>query len=196
MQAAKKTFSTVNLTRIAILAAAACILDLVQIPVVAFYKFDLGNVPVLLGTFAMGVIPGTLILALKCVIGLIHSSSMGIGKLADLIMSLALIVPAGILYSRNKTRKTAIVGMLVGTLCMVVVSVLVNKLILLPFYMQAFHMDMAGILKYAGVDGVDSEWRLLLLITAPFNLLKGVLLSVVTGLIYKPLSPLLHGKRA
>lgn len=193
----KHSFLTVgNMTRIAILAAAACILDLLQIPIVAFYKLDLGNVPVLLGTFAMGPIPGIIILALKCLIGLLHSSSMGIGKLADFLMSLALIVPAGLIYCRNKTRKDAIIGMLIGTLCMTVAGVLINKWILLPFYMTAFHMDMNGILAYAGVNGVDSEWRLLLLVTGPFNLLKGVLLCLVTALIYKPLSPLLHHIRS
>lgn len=193
----KHSFLTVgNMTRIAILAAAACILDLLQIPIVAFYKLDLGNVPVLLGTFAMGPIPGIIILALKCLIGLLHSSSMGIGKLADFLMSLALIVPAGLIYYRNKTRKDAIIGMLIGTLCMTVAGVLINKWILLPFYMTAFHMDMNGILAYAGVNGVDSEWRLLLLVTGPFNLLKGVLLCLVTALIYKPLSPLLHHIRS
>ncbi|MBP5726293.1 MAG: ECF transporter S component [Clostridia bacterium] len=190
----RKFLTVGNMTRIAILAAAACILDLFQIPVVAFYKLDFSNVPVLLGTFAMGVVPGSLILVLKCVIGLIHTSSMGIGRLADLIMSLAMIVPAGLIYHRNKTRKNAIVGMLIGTLCMTVVGVLVNKWILLPFYMTAFHMDMTGIINYAKVAGVDTEWKLLLLITGPFNLLKGIVLSLITGLIYKPLSPLLHAR--
>ena len=56
------------------------------------------------------------------------------------------------------------------------------------------HVDMDGIIKAAGVSGVDSEWKLLLLVTGPFNLLKGVVLSIVTALIYKPLSPILHGK--
>ena len=55
-------------------------------------------------------------------------------------------------------------------------------------------MDMQGILNYAKVSGVDSEWKLLLLVTGPFNLLKGVVLSIITGLIYKPLSPILHEK--
>ncbi len=183
-----------NMTRIAVLTAAACILDLIQIPIVAFYKLDFGNVPVLLGAFSMGTVPGIIILALKCLIGLIHTSSMGIGKLADFIMSAALIIPAGLLYHRNKTRKTAVWGMLTGTLCMTVVGVLVNLWILIPFYMTAFHMDMQGILNYAGVAGVDAQWKLLLMITGPFNLLKGLLLSLVTGLIYKPLSPLLHQK--
>ena len=187
-------FTTFNLTRMALLAAMASILFLVEIPVVAFYKLDLSNIPVLLGAFSMGTVPGIIILALKCCLALLRTTSAGVGDLADFLMSAALIIPASVIYHRNKTRKTALIGMAIGTLCMVVVGVLANKFIMLPFYMGAYHMDMDGILKFANVGGVDSEWKLLLLITAPFNLLKGVVLSIVTGLIYKPLSPLLHAK--
>ena len=187
-------FSTPYLTRMAILAAIAFVLFLIQIPVVAFYKLDLSNIPVLLGAFSMGPVAGVVILAVKCLLALTRTTSAGIGDLADFIMSAALIIPASVIYHRNKTRKTALIGMAVGTLCMVVAGILANKFIMLPFYMGAYHMDMAGILKFANVAGVDSEWKLLLLITAPFNLLKGVVLSVVTGLIYKPLSPLLKAK--
>ncbi|MBR3105616.1 MAG: ECF transporter S component [Clostridia bacterium] len=187
-------FSTPYLTRMAILTAVASILFLIEIPVVAFYKLDLSNIPVLLGAFSMGPLAGVIILALKSLIGLLHSSSAGVGELADFLMGAAFVLPAAVIYHRNKTRKNAIIGMAVGTLCMVVIGVLANKYIMLPFYMGAYHMDMDAILKFANVGGVDSEWKLLLLITGPFNLLKGVVLSIVTGLIYKPLSPILHAK--
>ena len=187
-------FSVSVMTRIAILAAAASILFLIEIPIVAFYKLDLSNIPVLLGAFSMGPVPGVIILALKSAIGLLHSSSVGVGELADFVMGAALVIPASVIYHRNKNRKNAIIGMAIGTVCMVIVGVLMNKWVMLPFYMGAFHMDMDGIIKAAGVAGVDSEWKLLLLVTGPFNLLKGVVLSIVTALIYKPLSPILHGK--
>ena len=190
----KKTFSTANLTRIAILTAAASILFLLEIPVVAFYKLDLSNIPALLGAFSMGTVPGVIILALKSLIGLTHSSSAGVGELADFLMGAALLIPASVIYHRKKTRAGAMIGMAAGTLIAVLVSVAVNKWIMLPFYMGAFHKDMNGILAYAKVAGVDSEWKLLLLITAPFNLLKGVVLSLITFFIYKPLRPLLKGK--
>ncbi len=190
----KKWFSVTVMTRIALLTAAASVLFLVEIPVVAFYKLDLSNIPVLLGAFSMGTLPGVLILGLKSLIGLLHSSSAGIGELADFIMGAALIIPASVIYHRNKTRKNALLGMAAGTVCMVIAAVAVNKWIMLPFYMKAFHMDMEAILAFAGVNGVDSELKLLLLITGPFNLLKGLVLSLVTGVIYKPLSPLLHGR--
>ena len=190
----KPRLSVATMTRIAILAAAASILFLIEIPIVAFYKLDLSNIPVLLGAFSMGPVPGVIILALKSAIGLLHSSSAGVGELADFVMGAALIVPAAVFYHQNKNRKNAMIGMAIGTVCMVIAGVLMNKWVMLPFYMGAFHMDMDGIIKAAGVAGVDSEWKLLLLVTGPFNLLKGVVLSIVTALIYKPLSPILHAK--
>ncbi len=195
--AQKKPFlTTYKLVLIAILAAMAIVLYMpaLQIPIVAFYKLDFSNFVILLGGFAMGPIEALIILAVKTLVSILWSSSMGIGELADLLMGSVLILPAAIMYHNRKTRKTAIIGMAVGTLCMVFVAVLANKWIMLPFYMKAFHMDIAGILKFANVNGVDSEWKLLLMVTAPFNLLKGVVLSVITGLVYKPLSPILHGK--
>ncbi len=190
-----RIFTTPVLTRCAILAAVASVLFLFEIPVVAFYKLDLSNIPVMLGAFAMGPLPGLVILFLKSLIGLLHSSSAGIGELADFLMGAALLLPAAVIYYKNKTRKGALVGMAIGTVCMIVVSIFVNKFIMLPFYMGAFHMDMDAILKFAGIAAVDSEWKLLLLVTGPFNLLKGVVLSLVTFLIYKPLSRILHEKK-
>ena len=195
--ARKKPFlTTYKLVLIAILAAMAIVLYMpaLQIPIVAFYKLDFSNFVILLGGFARGPVEALIILVLKTIVSLLWSSSMGIGELADLIMGAALILPASVLYHRHKTRKTAIIGMVIGTVCMVILAVIANKWIMLPFYMKAFNMDIGGILKYANVDGVDSELKLLLLITAPYNLLKGVVLSVLTALIYKPLSPILHGK--
>jgi riboflavin transporter FmnP len=192
-----KIMTVPNMTRMAILTAAACLLDLIPgIPMFgSIYKLDFSLLPVLLGTFSMGPVEGVIILLLKCLIGWAHSTTMGIGKLAEFLMGLMLVVPAGMIYRANKTRKTAILGMVIGTLCMVVGAVVVNKLILFPFYMTAFHMDMEKILKMVTVAGIDTEWKLLLLVTAPFNLIKGVVLSVITAIIYKPLSPILHGKK-
>ncbi len=192
----RSIMSVGNMTRMGILTAAACLLDLIPgIPLFGnIYKLDFSLLPVLLGTFSMGPAEGAVILLLKCLIGWAHSTTMGIGKLAEFLMGMMLILPAGLIYRANKTRKTAILGMAAGTLCMIIGGILVNKWILIPFYMTAFHMDLEKILGMITVAGIDSETKLLLLITGPFNLIKGAVLSVMTALIYKPLSPLLHEK--
>ena len=182
------------LTRIAVLTALASILFMIEIPVVAFYKLDLSNLPVLLGAFSMGPAAGTAILFLKSLIGMMHSSSMYVGELADFLMGAAMVLPAAILYRRNKCRKSALIGMVVGTIVMIIVAVLTNWKIMIPFYMTAYGMPMEAVvgMATAAVPFVDTQWELLLYVTAPFNLLKGVVLSLLTYLMYKRLSPLLH----
>ena len=195
-QTNKKNFlTTYQLTLIAILSAIATILYLppFQIPIAAFYKLDFSNLAVLLGGFAMGPLEAVMILLVKAILGMIWSTSAGVGELADFIMGAALVLPAVMLYHRKKSRKNALIGLIAGTITMIVVSVFVNKWILIPFYMGAFHMDMNAILRMAKNEAIDSEWKLLLLVTAPFNLLKGVAISLVTFFIYKPLSPILKG---
>ena len=192
----RKNLSVQYLTRIAVLTALASILFLIEIPVVAFYKLDLSNLPVLLGAFSMGPVPGLIILLLKSLIGMLHSSSMYVGELADFIMGAAFVLPAALIYRRHKTRNTALIGMAVGTVVMIVVAVLVNWKIMIPFYMTAYGMPMEAVVGMAtkAVPFVDTEWKLLLCVTAPFNLLKGVVLSALTFVLYKHLSPLLHVK--
>ena len=192
----KKTMSIHNIARIAVLTALASILFMIEIPIVAFYKLDLSNLPVLLGAFAMGPVAGLIILVLKSFIGMMHSTSMYVGELADFIMGAAMVLPAAWLYRRNKSRKTALVGMTIGTVSMIVVAVLVNWLIMIPFYMNAYGMPMEAVIGMATavLPFVDTEIELLLYVTAPFNLLKGIVLSALTYVLYKHLSPLLHDR--
>ena len=185
-QKTRSNLSVQYMTRIAILGALSAVLFPLEIPIVA-----------LLGAFSMGPLPGLAILLIKDLSRLAYSSSMYVGELADFIMSAAFILPASLIYRKHKTRKTALVGMAVGTLCMIVVSVLVNWKMMIPFYMTAFHMDMEAIIGMAqkALPFVDTEWKVLLYVTAPFNLLKGFVLSLLTFVLYKRLSPMLHVRK-
>ena len=89
----KPVLTTRELATVAILAAISAVLFMIEIPVVLFYKLDLSHLPVLLGTFAMGPVPGTLILLVKSLLGLLHSSSQGVGELADFLMGADFLLP-------------------------------------------------------------------------------------------------------
>ena len=130
----KNRFTTRELTTIAILGAIAAVLFMIEIPVVLFYKLDLSSLPVLLGAFSMGPVPGTMILLVKAALGLLHSTSQGVGELADFIMGFAMLLPASLVYKRVKSRKGAIIGMVIGTIVATVVAVLTNLYIMIPFY--------------------------------------------------------------
>lgn len=191
----RSKIKTRDLTTIAVLTALASILFLIEIPVVAFYKLDLSNLPVLLGAFAIGPWAGALILGLKDLIGMLHSTSMYVGELADFLTGLVYVLPAALIYRAGKTRKRALWGMVTGVLLMIPVAVAVNKWIMIPFFMNAYGMPMEAVVDMATkvLPFVNTEWKLLLFVTAPFNLLKGAVISLITYLIYKPLSPILKG---
>ena len=195
----RPALSVQYMTRIAVLAALSAVLFLtLEIPIFgSIYKLDFSNLPVLLAGFSMGPVPALITLLLKDLIHMLFkgfSTTVGIGDLADFIMTAAFVLPVCFLYHRNKSRKTALIGMGLGTVVMAAVAMLVNAWILFPFYMNAFHMDLNAI---AGALGVSSSGMmgLLLSTTLPFNLLKGVVISLLTFLIYKPLSPMLHVKK-
>ncbi len=199
-QPRKTRFSTRDMSTVAVLAAVASILFFLEIPIVLFYKLDFSNLPVLLGTFAMGPLPGTLILGLKSLIGLLHSSSQGVGELADFLIGLAMVLPAGWFYQQRKTRSGAVWGMAVGAVCATLVGVFSNVYLMIPFYSEVYHMPVETIVGMGQqlIPSLDSLWKFVFYITAPFNLLKWITISVLGTLMYKPLSPLLHGngKRA
>ncbi|MEG2604777.1 MAG: ECF transporter S component [Clostridia bacterium] len=196
-KARKPLFTTRELTTISILAAIAAVLFMLEIPVVLFYKLDFSNLPVLLGTFAMGPAAGTVILLVKSLLGLLHSTSQGVGELADFLMGIAMVLPAGFIYRRHKTHNTAVLGMAVGAVAATIAGVLSNVYLLIPFYGVAYGMPLETIIAMGQslIPAVDSLWKFVLLITGPFNLLKWVVLSVLGALMYKPLSPILHGRQ-
>lgn len=193
----KPFLTTRELATVAVLAAISAVLFMIEIPIVLFYKLDLSHLPVLLGTFAMGPVQGTMILLVKSLLGLLHSSSQGVGELADFLMGFAMLLPAGLIYRHDKSRRGAAIGMLVGALVATVVGVFSNLYIMVPFYGVAYGMPVEAIVGMGAaiVPAVDSLWKFVLLITAPFNLLKWIVISVLAGLMYKPLSPILHGRK-
>jgi len=188
--------TTRDLTTIAVLGAIAAILFMLEIvvfPAVPFYKLDFSNLPVLLGTFSMGPVQGLLILGIKSLLGLLHSTSGGVGELADFLMGAAMLLPVGIIYKHNKTRKTALLAMLLGTICAIIAAMLANYFILLPFF---------GVTEEALVGmgsklfpQVTNTVSFVVIVTGLFNLIKFLAISVVGFLIYKPLSPILHGRK-
>lgn len=193
----KKFWTTHNLTRIAVLAAVSSVLFMIEIPIVAFYQLDLSNLPVLLAGFSMGPLAGLMVLVVKDLLGLLHSSSMGVGELADFITAFFMLIPASLIYRRNKTKKSALIGLIVGTVCMVISGVLVNMYIMIPFYQKVMNFPVEAIIGIgqAIFPSIDNLWKFVLMITGPFNLLKGVVISLLTFLLYKRLGFLLKGNR-
>lgn len=188
----KTRFDTQTITRVAVLAALSAVLFCIEVPIVLFYKLDFSNLPVLLGAFSMGPLAGAIILGFKSLTGLLHSGTGGVGELADFIQGLAYMLPACMIYLRRKNRKNALVGMGVGTVAMVAAGILSNVYILIPLLMP---VDAVVAMGQKVIPAIQNIWQFAFLIVAPFNLLKGVVIAAVTFVLYKYLSPLLHGRK-
>jgi len=188
-----------TLTKIAALSAVAGVLMLLEMPLwfaPSFYKLDLSEIPVLIGAFAMGPIAGMTIEFIKILLNFVLNGTVtgGIGELANFLIGCAFIMPAGFIYNQHKSGKTAIIGMAVGTLTLAIVGAILNYYLLLPVYAKVFGMpiqafiDMGSVLNSSIVD----LKTFILYAVVPFNILKGVIVSAITLLVYKKISPILH----
>lgn len=194
----KKKMTTKMITQIGMLGAIAAVLMLFEIPLPfapSFYKIDFSEVPVLIGSFSMGPIAGALIELVKIILKLLlkGSTTIGIGDVANFVVGCSFCVPAGIIYKKSRTKKGAIIGMTFGTLFMTLLGCFTNAYILLPTYATAFHMPMDALIEMGTKvnASIDSLLTFVMFAVAPFNLLKGVLSSVIVLCIYKKISPIL-----
>lgn len=183
-----------NLTRCGLLSAMAVILFYIEIPIVAFYKLDLSTLPAIMAGFAMGPMQGVAVIIIKNLVHVLGTSTAGVGELADILMSCAFVVPASLLYRSGKTRKGALKAMVAGSAAMTVCGVLVNYFLLIPAYQVLMNLPLEVIIGMGQkvFSFIDTTMELVIFITAPFNLFKAAVLSCVTYLLYKRVSPLLH----
>ncbi len=182
-----------------VLAAIATILRFLETPlplIPGFLKLDFSNIPALIGGYALGPVAGTAILLVKNLIYLPFTSTMGVGEIADFVISASLVLTASLIYKRQKSRKGAVLGMASGSALMsLVVGPVMNYLVLVPFYAWLFFgSSVDAIIQLAAAvnPGINSVWTYILFAVVPFNIIKCLAVCVVTGLLYKPLSPLLH----
>lgn len=187
------------ITRIAILSAIATVLMALKIPLwfaPSFYKFDISEVVVLIGAFALGPAAGVVIELLKVLLNLLIDGTVtaGVGELANFIMGCSFFLPAAIIYKFRKSMLNAIIGMVVGIVSLTVVSSLLNYYLMLPLYASVFGMPMEALIGMgAKINPSITDLRSFILIAVvPFNLFKGLLSSIVVFFLYKRISPVLH----
>ena len=189
------------LVMVAMLSAMATVLMLFEVPLPfapSFYKIDLSELPIIVGAFALGPVAGVLIEFIKVLLNLFinGTTTVFVGEFANFIMGSSFIVPASIIYVSHKTKKNAIIGLVVGTLITTVVGSMMNAFVLLPKYAEVFQMPIEALVEMGTAvnSAITSLFTFCLFAVAPFNLLKYGLVSVITLLIYHRISRLLKAK--
>ena len=196
----KKLFTVRNVVLMAMFGALGEVRMLFGFPLrfiaPSFYGLDLSEIPVLVGTFAMGPLAGTVIELVKILVKLVlkPTSTGFVGEFANFCIGCSLILPAGWIYKLHKNRKRAMAGMAAGTVCMAAVGAVLNAVVMLPFYSN--FMPLESIIEAGAAinPAISNVWTFVLLAVAPFNLIKGALVSVITALIYKRISVIIHGR--
>ncbi len=195
--------NTRKITVTAMLSAVAFILMFLEFPIPImppFIKLDISDLPAFLGAFALGPVSGIVIELLKNILHILikGTSSAGVGELSNFLLGCFCVVPAALIYQKNKSRKSAIIGAVVGCVVMGIVSLPINYFVVYPAYVKFYGLPLEAIIgMYQKINpNVDGLFACLLVFNVPFTFCKGLLDALICYLVYKPLSPVLHGKKA
>ena len=193
----KERIGVRGVVQIGMLSTIAIILMQFEVPLPfapPFYKIDFSEIPVLIGCFVMGPLAGAIVELIKVILNVVISGTTtgGVGDIANFLIGCAMCVPAGMIYKKYHTRKSALAGMAVGTVFMTVIGCILNAYVLLPVYAKAFEMPIDALVAMGTAvnHSITSLSTFVIFAVAPFNLLKGVLVSFIVFLIYKKISPI------
>ena len=195
MKRTKFNIRTIAVT--GMLGALATVLMFLEFPIPMlippFIKFDFSELPALLAAYAMGPVSGIAVCFIKYVFNLLLTQTGGVGELSNFILGVCFVLPAGLIYKRKKTQKSAMIGALAGAVLMSVVSVFSNYFVVYPVYTN--FMPMQAILgAYQAINkNVKTLWDALIWFNMPFTFIKGMCSVVITFFIYKKISPILKG---
>ncbi len=196
----RKIFTTRMMAVAGMFSAIATVLYLFDFPLPflapGFYKVDFSELPVLIGSFAFGPVAGVMIEFCKILLKILIKSSNTafVGDLANFAVGCSLLLPAGAVYEFFKSKKGAIAGCIAGTLCMTVFGSLFNALYLIPKFVVLYELPSVDSIIGMGSavnPAITNLTTFVCLAVAPLNLLKGSVISIITMLVYKPLSPIL-----
>ncbi len=198
-------FTPARIAVIAMFATLSGVLYVFGFPIGAAFpswlELNFSDIPALIGTFALGPLSGGIIVFVKILIKLIikGTSTVFVGELADLVIGLAFVVPAGLIYKKRRTFRGALLGMSVGSVCSVAAAILANWLVLVPFYIKLFYNGswepLVNAMQALFGDSVnkDTFYTYYLWVSVlPFNLMRCLIAVLVTLPVYKRISSLIN----
>lgn len=190
----RKKMALSTLTKIALLAAVAGVLMLFEAPLwfaPSFYKLDLSELAVMVGALSMGPAAGAMIELIKILLNFVLNGTItgGVGEFANFLIGCSFVVPAAWIYRRQRNAKGMVLGMAAGIVCMVLLGSVINYYILLPVYATVFGQPLEFFIQMGNAlnPAIVDLKTFILFAVAPFNLLKGIIISALTFLLYRKL---------
>ena len=195
----QKIFTTRMMAVTGMLSAISVILYMLDFPLPflapGHYKLDFSELPVMIGSFAFGPVAGVLVEFCKVVLKIIikGTDTAFVGDLANFTIGCSLLLPASLVYEFKKTKKSAILGCVLGTVCITLFGTALNAWYLLPKYAEMYGIPLDALIAGGTAinPAITSLTTYVCFAVAPINIIKGGVVSLLTMLIYKPLSPIL-----
>ncbi|GAA0864381.1 ECF transporter S component [Paraclostridium tenue] len=186
----QRLMSTNTMTKVAILSAISYILMFISLPIPGifpdFLKIDISDVPAIFGGMSLGPVAGLIIVFIKNLFqAMTASTTAWIGEIANFLIGGSYVVIVSLIYRHKKDIKGLLIGFILGTIAMIIVGCLTNYYMLLPFYAKV--MPMEAIISMGNIINprITDLGSFVIWMIAPFNLVKAVLISLITLPLYK-----------
>lgn len=187
------------LSLVGILSALTAILYLIRVPVILFLEINFSEVVIFIGGFSLGPLAALTLSLFRFLFALPFTTTGVIGEFADLLYTLAFVLPGAILYQSQRTKKMATIGFLVGMVLQLMLTSLLNALVITDLYLRLF-LNTTPEAFVAFIQGTIPQvenpyWSLVLWMYLPFNTLKNTVIIIVTLLTYKRVHKLIKKLR-
>ena len=161
---------------IGMLSSIAYLLMLLNFPLPLFPNFlfvDFSDLPALFAALIFGPLAGILVEFIKNVLNYVATGSqtgIPVGHIANFIAGIVFVLPTYFVYHKLKTRKGMTIALVAGTIIMAVVMSALNYIAILP--------------AYTLLMGFPDMRNLVIPAILPFNILKGIMMSVIFMLLF------------
>ena len=190
-----------NMVSVSVFASISIILYLTlkfSLPIFPdFLKINFSNLPIILGAFLLGRKNGIMIVLIRTIIVLPFSGTFFVGELADLIISISIVLIGTYLYNKNRTKKGAVISLIAISLTWMIIASLSNRFILIPAYIELMFGGQeevfVSLLKVIPNITIENyKWKYIIFGALPFNAIISVSVCFITFVTYKKLSILFH----
>lgn len=182
-----RLFTTRAMVTIGLLSALSYVLMLLESPpFIGFLRLELSDIPAIVGAFQFGPLAGVVVELIKNLIKAITASkTMGIGELANFIVSVAFVAPAAIIYRKLTSKNKSFLAFSFATISMTVVGFLMNYFVTIPIYANLYGGIENVLAAATMIPGINDKFTLVLYGITPFNIVKGIFLGLVGHYTYK-----------
>lgn len=191
----KQKLNVSTLVKVSLLGVISYLIMYFEIPLIpfpAFLKLDFSDLPAIIGGFAIGPMAGILIVLIKNILHFIlNTQTGGVGELANFIIGGSFVLTSSMIYEIKRSKKMAVVSCFAASIVMAISGGLANYFVLIPLYSKFMPLEAIIQMGKIFLPIISDVKSLVIYAIIPFNIIKGIILSILTGILYKKISILL-----